>query len=375
MDNVVKTEKNQILWLNTVKGFACWIVFLGHFYADYSYIPLLHKLYTNIPYFNVLKNGTFALNVFYIISAFLVAGRYLESNDERIGKSVFKRYFRLAFPIFLMDVLCFILFKFGLLYGRILEMDEINYTLWDVFRDGFYDAIFKGSRLFNPSLWMVGELFWGYCIAIMLSLIVKKMRLLNQIVFLIGITTLLLFTESDYTTFAFGVLAYIMYSLVKRRETVFKAVIGVLIIVWGVFTASYSVLIAYFFQTHFADTTLKFQWVQCWIAAMLFMTGIIFCKPARKIMDNKALAFLGKISFPVFILHRVWECSLGEKAYEYCYALNMRTTDGIKASFIVTVFATVVSALVYYFLIEPHLNKLTKLIIEAIFSEKRLKPQ
>ena len=63
--------------------------------------------------------------------------------------------------------------------------------------------------------------------------------------------------------------------------------------------------------------------------------------------------------------------SFGEKAYNYFYAMTQRNIDGIKASFVVTIFAAYTTGLIYFFLIEPHLNKMINALVSEIFSVER----
>jgi hypothetical protein len=40
-----KSPNNRIGWINTLKGIACWVVFLGHFDDDFPYIPVVRRFY------------------------------------------------------------------------------------------------------------------------------------------------------------------------------------------------------------------------------------------------------------------------------------------------------------------------------------------
>lgn len=64
---------------------------------------------------NILYNGNFAVQLFFVASGFVLCIRYFQDYDrKRLVKSAAKRYFRLAGPILLVSTVIFSLMKAGL---------------------------------------------------------------------------------------------------------------------------------------------------------------------------------------------------------------------------------------------------------------------
>ena len=60
-------------WIDSLKGIACVIVFLNHFWLTFAYTCIgLNKIVTIRP-FNILVNGNYAVCLFLIISAYVIS--------------------------------------------------------------------------------------------------------------------------------------------------------------------------------------------------------------------------------------------------------------------------------------------------------------
>ncbi|GEM_PF-2379527 len=370
---LIKDNKNnQILWLNSIKGVACWIVFFYHFSIDsFYYVPVLSKLTEVSPCFNFIFSGTTALNIFYIISAYLVAGKFLNNKDQFISlgaKGIIKRYLRLSFPILIMNFVIYIIYLLGLGSDRVYDMFTHSYSLWDVFRDAFFDCIFKGSSYFNTVVWMIKDLFYGYLVTILICGIVINLKKTYKSLFLIVTIIIMWLVNCNYATFVFGILLYIVTSSIETKEInkVLWWVGGTCLVTAGLMITSFDDNISLILEKYMPNSSFSSWWNWDWIGAMLIMCGIVISSYIVKMLDNKILAKTGMICMPVFLFHRVCEATIGDYAYRYVLARFGEVSYAIDAAFLSCVICLIVISLVYVFLIEPYVNKLIVFVVKKI---------
>ena len=176
-------------YLDGIKGCGCLLVLFGHFRGDFLMIPGINSIFTHQA-FSILNNGNWALNLYFLISAFIVASGIINKTviDERdITKKMIKRYFRLAFPLMVQYFIIYIISKCRLFYNieaaAVLGSENTlgsyftsSYTLVHVLKESLIGTLFNGEYSFNSVMWMMQILFIGYYIAILLALIIKIVK-------------------------------------------------------------------------------------------------------------------------------------------------------------------------------------------------------
>ncbi len=366
-----KTDNKQIGWINTLKGIACWVVFLGHYDDEYPYIPVLQKLYDTGVVFRFLSEKTTALNVFYVISSFLVA--YSFSKDEenlpgKAGKGVLKRYFRLALPVFFCNVLIILIQAAGFGFGNELKMFEEKYTVSAAIWNAFVAGPFFGSGYFNPSMWMLNELFIGYIFAVIVCIVIKGLKK-NIADILLAVLTIVLWLSDCYLSlFVFGVFIYRVITGYKTGEKnkILGNIFGCVMVAAGCIISSYCRLIAIYAPVSLPENPYRTWWHYCWIAAMLTVFGIAVSPALKRVLEWGFLPKLGKICFPVYLFHCIWIASFGALAFSYGYEAHHVKDEANLAAFVTCFLLTLVSSIIYIYLIEPPINKLTDSIIKKI---------
>ncbi|MBO4882739.1 MAG: acyltransferase [Lachnospiraceae bacterium] len=364
-----KTDNKQIGWINTLKGIACWVVFLGHYDDDYPYIPGLQKLYDNGALFHFLSEKTTALNIFYVISAFLVAYSFREDEEglsDRVGKGVLKRYFRLALPVLFCNFVIILIQVAGFGFGNELSMFEERYTVPAAIWNAFVAGPFFGSSYFNPNMWMLNELFIGYVFAVITCVVIKGLKKNYADILLAVLTVVLWLADCYLSPFVFGVFIYRVISGHKNAEKnkILGNLFGCVMVVVGCLISSYCRLIAIYAPASLPENPYRTWWHYCWIAAMLLFTGIAISPLFKRILELGFLPKLGRICFPVYLFHRIWMASFGALAFSYGYGLHQIKDEANMAAFVTCVLLTVVSSVIYVLLIEPPINKLTDRIIK-----------
>lgn len=95
----MKDEREK--WIDGLRGIACIIVFVHHFYLTFGSICFGINELIKIRPFGIIANGNYSVCLFLTISAYLQGTQIYKSNDiEKTRMIIFKRYFRLAFPVF-----------------------------------------------------------------------------------------------------------------------------------------------------------------------------------------------------------------------------------------------------------------------------------
>ena len=101
-------------WIDNLKGIACVIVFIHHCYLAFSSICYGINELVRIKPFNIIISGNYAVCTFLIISAYLVSTQiYKSCGVEKLKKIIFKRYFRLVFPVFFSSLISYLIYIRG----------------------------------------------------------------------------------------------------------------------------------------------------------------------------------------------------------------------------------------------------------------------
>ena len=371
-------EKKQIYWLDSVKGIACWMVFLGHFNTAFGYLPFINRWVDTGKYGSFLISGATALNLFYIVFAFLAAKSFLHVSEDyplRAGRAVVKRYLRLAIPVFIVEVLVFTVQKTGLWTGRFETMPARNISFGEILYDSFIGSMFHGSANVYDVFWMMNKLFIGYIFVLVMCMVVMFMSRSFRYLILTAVTAALLILRNEYFPMIYGIILYLIYSefydgkSAGKRKKLLCGIGGAILLVISTFCSGWNEHLAYRFRDSSCEF-LRFSYVYCWIAAALIMTGLILCSPVLKLLDNRKLAVSGKICFPVYLFHKLCMLTAGDYAFRFFDARSVGYINhGVKAAFFVSVVSVVVISVLYVRFIEPLINRLIAFIIRSM--EKR----
>jgi len=105
-------KSSQYLFLNGIRGWASFIVLLGHLAVGLFAFTI--PAYGNL---KLLTDGSFAILVFFVLSGLVLSNSHLETK-EKILLSCISRYFRLFFPIAITSGIAYILLKEGLMFNH-----------------------------------------------------------------------------------------------------------------------------------------------------------------------------------------------------------------------------------------------------------------
>ena len=212
-------EKKRLLWVDGLRGIACFAVFLHHFmlsfYPSSFYGTEKPSLLNGFDTFfsanplGFIVNGNFWVNVFILIASFIPASRVMACRDEDMkstaGTIVLRRFPRLMIPVAVVAFLNFLIVS-------ILNVLNLNYagiTLEHGFIKYMFHAcvlvFFRPDRSVLGPLWTIYYLFMAAPIAVTLALPDKKSNKLMPLVYA-ALLIPVYYVELNFLPVIFGVL-------------------------------------------------------------------------------------------------------------------------------------------------------------------------
>jgi len=238
-------------------------------------------------------NGLVAVFVFFLVSGFALSIQFLSTNDHRaLVKIAAGRYARLAIPIFAACLVVHI----AMLYGMIDEPSDrlgafqnslrfepttsylLRFTLFDVFFD--YD----GSRTYVAPLWTMSIELMGSFVVLGVIAILGLSRWRASV--LAGVAGILLIFESMIALFVIG--AVVADCFQRGWLDRVPRWVGVACLAAG--------CLAPFLLQWRADA-----WNM--VSVSLLTVGCIRLESIRAWLSNSLSRHLGKISFPLYLIH------------------------------------------------------------------------
>ena len=321
--NETGTPKEKLKYIDGLKGTGALIVYLCHFayafyFALYSLDPLSSHTAGNVEIaigrspLNILYNGNFAVQLFFVASGFVLCiGYFRERERKSPAKRALKRYLRLMMPILLVNTVIFFLMKAGLYQNTeaaVLAKSEAWFANFNNFEPGYSHALREavigcflfGHNYFNGVLWTVKYLFLGALLLYVLTALVGD-RPFRYAVYAAGIVLLF---NADYAGFLIGLL---LCDLVYTKPGWMEKLAGlpalsVLCLILGVYLGSYPSI-----GGRLTGSIYGFLPVLSVLyhraGAALILYAVLMLKPLQQLFGSRFFVKLGDISFSWYLLH------------------------------------------------------------------------
>jgi len=276
-----------------------------------------------------LLDGRLAVYVFWVLSAYVISIGLFRAAEPRayLVAAATKRYFRLAGPCLGAVLFAYLLMKSGLMFSLGLTTDNewlrstydfapnflaaLKFVAWNAFFD------YQGSPNYNHVLWSIEAEMYGsfFCFAIFGVLGQSPHRFLIYALVPVGLVLLKMtwllcffvgFVLCDYdylppsTTGLLGRLKKVekmVFSCPKWSTAIFVG-----LVIWGKFALHMMGLIA--------DPANL-------VMAVLIVYLTIRLAPVHAFLASRPMAWLGKISFSLYLIHLPIICSLGSWLFLY----------------------------------------------------------
>ena len=183
----IPSYPGRIASLEALRGIAALVVVVWH--TMLAFAPQTSGIFVQFPaqdaytgsFLFVLMNGNGAVNVFFVLSGFVLSRRFFLDYDRSfIVKNALRRYPRLALPVLVSVIVSYLLFHFGSYH--FFEAAKISGSpwlakfgyaydtpfqpsFWEALKQGAFLTFFRGDASYNSSLWtMKFELFGSFLI-------------------------------------------------------------------------------------------------------------------------------------------------------------------------------------------------------------------
>ncbi|MBV8060951.1 MAG: acyltransferase [Alphaproteobacteria bacterium] len=349
---------NKDYALEGLRGMAALVVVIYHallgFWPFHSGIFPQYDAtsWQGYPFF-VFMNGGAAVALFFVLSGYVLVRKYLLTGDvQTIVRGVVKRYPRLMGPIFIAIMFSYLLFVFHLYSyedAAVQSQSPWLYTFgnayrtpfkpsfWTAVAQGLFLNLTRGDGSYDSSLWTMRIELIGSLIAYGMAILVYNARRLSSthvfsIILLVVIVVLCHFSIPYLVAFPLGVvLASILPANKKTSCGVFiAATVGALYLL-GYSGSSAG---AYLPFTILGDYNHLYTTYPNIIGAIILIYLCETYAPMRDFMSDGIFRFLGRYSFPVYLVQTPVICSVGAALYLH-YGTLCAVFGSIVASYVI----------------------------------------
>lgn len=294
---------NRLKYIDGLKGFACLMVFLFHFFLAGLGYPL-----TYIRFFSLFFEGQMCVPVFIILSAFCMTSSCKNIRSENdLQHLILKRYLRLALPTACILLVAGIIHFAGLQWNQeacVLFPECKN--LATVMKDNSIFSLIKAILLspfsicqsWLPQAWMLKFITWGSFLIIILELGTKKIKKNKR--YLVCLFWLIITFMLD-CFYSCSVIGFILYYYLREKQTnkydyliSFVCFVGYCLL-WYLYNQK--------IITYDGDIIRT-------ILAFLLICTVIHTRIIKRFLESKIMLWLGKVSFSLYLIHYILIVSL-----------------------------------------------------------------
>jgi peptidoglycan/LPS O-acetylase OafA/YrhL len=310
---------------------AALMVLLQHLATDFL-ASLQSEQYDSI-FLAFITNGHFAIVIFFVLSGYALSLSQIRHKQNLLPLFI-ARYFRLMLPILFTSTITYIFLVSGLflITGNAYQFTPsipslLQFSLFDVFFD------YQNSLSYSPQLWTItNEIIGSYVIYALIPLFRKQFKF--RLLFPLVVAVTLLYFKPFIACFIFGYLIteLNLRCLGKSSKLISIASLLAFVSVVGMVTMSESL-----------D-----DWIKCLLASALIIS-VSYSPILRKVFTNSILLFIGKISFPLYLIQFLVICSFSAylntqfKAFNF---VNLTSTN-------INLGLTIVACILFAYLLTP----------------------
>jgi len=321
-------QAEKLDYIDGLKVLACLMIFNFHFInafycgfyslnpADF-HVPALEYWIGSTP-LNLIMGGKFGVRIFMTLSGFFVGYRFFITGDKKsLTNGVVKKYFRLVFPIVLVNILIYFLMLFGCFKNAeasVLTGCEVFFGNYNQFEPNLFAAIKEaaigcfvtGENHYNGPLWFIYYEFFGtILVAAILSLFGEyKSR------YPVYVIASLLLIRTDFLPFILGCvvcdLTYSGYQWVEKLTR--QKWLMWLVLLAGTFLGSFPPIGERYEGTiyQFFPAKVLFFYI---IGASMVLFALIHLNGPKKLLGNKVFVWFNRYTYGFFLLHFAVLCT------------------------------------------------------------------
>ncbi len=350
-----------------------------HYDPQYAHMPGNVEQTLVFAPISVLWNSKFAISLFFVISGYALSYKYfMTKSQEYLRASLIKRYFRLEIPILFSVLVSYILLIGGSYSNAYIANNFTKSTFWfdhlwnmnasfpSALNEAFVSSLFTGgSPLYNPVLWTMVIEFMG-SILVFSSLALFGNSGKRFLVY--AILTVVLHIHY-FPAFIVGLAMCDYYHAEKKKRL--PGIPVLFIFLTGLYIGGYQRIPVTNIWRPFdfiSDMDSTFPFI---IGAALFVLAVINSAGLIKFFSSRALLFLGKMSFSIYLIHLLIIGSLGCYLFK-CFFAGLHLSYGISFSlmFLISLSFTFGASLLMYKYVDKNGIKFSKWIYSKFFTVK-----
>ncbi len=331
MDHSAKTgpDRQKLGYLEGIRGVSALLVMIHHFgLAFYPAATLgngatqhtagIEMMFYKSPLV-FLNNGAWYVDIFFVLSGYVLSRRFYRTGDrDYLLSATIRRFPRLYLPVATSLLLAYLLLLTGSYYNtnasavtgsEWLSRAEGSRGLYHFMAALIYGTMFRGNALYNSSLWTI-SIEWYGSLMVFASLALFGRFRYRVWLFLLLFVLLSFFDESFYAAFALGMLLNATGTpAVQARFSRRVAVLGLLAIACFLggmpppSTAGAEVHAGTFYAGIESEWISRHVSTLNVIGAFLLILALQQSKSLQKVFSVRPIAFLGRISFSLYLVH------------------------------------------------------------------------
>ena len=315
----VSRDADRKLFLDGVRGWAALVVVAYHTLHCFPH-SLLNPDKSNL--LNFLSNGPIAVYIFFVLSGFVLSVGFFETGDRNvIFSGVFRRYVRLTIPVAASCLIAFCLMKAGAMHnpeasiaadsGDWLSPHYLFVPSWDsLLKFALWGVYLNGDSTinYNAVLWtMPLELFGSMLVfAVLFGLSLCRLRAGRTRFIIYGAGALgVVWLDGHLLAFVIGMVLADLYCLAAVQR--FRA--GGAGLALGVVGVGLCYALATGEAGEISDPAAVSLIAAC------FVVAVVASRRLAALFETPVSAFLGRISFPIYLIHLELICSASSWLY------------------------------------------------------------
>jgi peptidoglycan/LPS O-acetylase OafA/YrhL len=323
---MLKAGRDKLVELEALRGVAAAIVLFHHFLLVVA--PRLHGrnfpddpiALVRTPLF-AFVNGTAAVAIFFVLSGFVLTLRAMEQRDwSQLLVGGLKRWPRLVPLVATVNLLSAIFLMLGLYQDRSWfgagAFAQGASVVRNALAEGIFSTFVDGSTSFNAALWTMHYELFGSFAAYATGLVMIFQKSFARAI-IVGAAAMVLtatLTSEGGIYYAMLVAGVLIARIYIERETVAAAFtfmnpwrVPIVLLTAGLAVVlcgydGYSKPVGFYaFMAHFASP--QTEPLLHGIAAVAILLLVLFCDSIRGSLSGPAAALVGRLSFPIYLVH------------------------------------------------------------------------
>jgi peptidoglycan/LPS O-acetylase OafA/YrhL len=345
--------------LETLRGLASVAVLFWHIML--GFYPAGLEILQNQVWFG-LMNGPAAVSFFFVLSGFVLTRSFFLTHDSnQILRNALKRWPRLAMPVLIAALGSWALFHFGLYRfgeaGGIIESEWLTtfanaflhnpqqatrLSLSDAVLQGSFMTFFRGDDYFDTNLWTMRYEFIGSFVAFFLAMLI----VLTTIKYLDWYFIFIAFALCHYAGSIYGAfpLGVALAAKLPRNYNIISGFTAIVILCAGVYLIGYRGQPGNAFKILSASPLGGSALFLNMVGSVLLIVAAETSTSMRRALASNWGVVLGRLSFPLYLVHVPVLCSLGCGVF-----LAVLPGSGMDAAKVIAGGVTIVAAFLFAF--------------------------